>query len=196
MALIAVLLSSSCQAAPQAAVAPVVPVSPPTPTSIRLPIQFVRSPPRPDFTLQVLIPLQESQREAAAKKAAQDAQAAVEAARIAETAKEAQLAHPYEKPRYAASTQSGELIVGTLGYSSAFGNCVNEVKAIGKNQPGNPISWTATTQTPAIGEAALFYSNHVARITGLWSNGDIEVAQQNSPGAPHRYPRYMLRGFF
>jgi hypothetical protein len=98
---------------------------------------------------------------------------------------------PVETPQIVATQAYGDL-AGSLGYSLPYGNCVNEIA----NRPsGNPITWTVTTQTPYIGAAALFYYNHVARVTGIWSNGDLEVAQQNSPGAPHRIPIALIRGF-
>lgn len=103
---------------------------------------------------------------------------------------EAQL---YVKPAYVAPVEvkDGEL-TGDHGYAIG-GNCVNEIT----NRPmGNPITWVATTQTPYIGAAALFYYNHVARIVGFWSNGDIEVAQQGWSGTPiTRFPRSTFRGF-
>jgi hypothetical protein len=96
----------------------------------------------------------------------------------------------------AAQPVAGEFLTGAYGYALAGGNCVNTAKAWGKNQPGNPISWVPTTSTPFIGAAALFPYNHVAVVVGLWSNGDIEVAQENCPACPHRYPRGAFRGFF
>lgn len=102
---------------------------------------------------------------------------------------------PIKTPQIApqALASSGELF-GTLGYALAFGNCVDEPGVNGA--PGNPISWPALTQDPRIGESALFYFNHVAVITGIWSNGDIEVRQHNWHGTPiTRFPRSMFRGF-
>jgi hypothetical protein len=91
------------------------------------------------------------------------------------------------------SSGSGDL-AGSAGYSSPWGNCVNEP---GVNNPGwgNPIDWPTSSGTPWVGASALFYFNHVAVVTGIWSNGDIEVRQQNSPGMPHRIPRGMIRGY-
>lgn len=87
----------------------------------------------------------------------------------------------------------GEL-VGSFGYALAGGNCVNEP---GVNNPGwgNPIEWPVTSQTPWIGASVLFYFNHVAVVTGVWSNGDVEIRHQNCPNCPTRYPRSMIRGF-
>jgi hypothetical protein len=118
----------------------------------------------------------------AAEKAAE-----AEAARIA-----AQSAKASYAPSY--SSYGGTLVAGSYGYALAYGNCVNEP---GVNNPGwgNPINWPITSTTPWIGASALFYYNHVAVVTGFWSNGDVEVREQNAPGAPHRYPRSMLRGY-
>ena len=102
---------------------------------------------------------------------------------------------PAPAEQSAAPTQQSELI-GSYGYSLAGGNCVDTARRYGKNQPGNPISWVPTTQTPAIGEAALFYFNHVAIVVGIHSDGSIEVIHENCPGCPSRYPRSAIRGFF
>lgn len=101
---------------------------------------------------------------------------------------------PDPGPVYEAPVSSG--LIGQIGYSLAGGNCVDMAIAYGKDQPGNPISWYATTGRPFIGAAALFYFNHVAIVVGIWGNGDIEVAQENSPGAPHRYSQSEIRGYF
>lgn len=84
---------------------------------------------------------------------------------------------------------------GSLGYAKCGGNCVNEP---GLNKPksgGNPITWQATTQTPSIGATALWTYNHTGVVTGIWSNGDIEVRHQNFCGGQHRFPRSAFRGF-
>jgi hypothetical protein len=88
----------------------------------------------------------------------------------------------------------GDYITGAFGYALAGGNCVMEP---GVNNPGwgNPIAWPITSTQPWIGASALFWYNHVAVVTGLWSNGDIEVRHQNCPGCPSRYPRSMFRGY-
>ena len=127
--------------------------------------------------------------------------AAEEAARAAEAARQAQLAaDEAERVRQsqivynAPQAVSGEL-TGSIGYAIAGGNCVNQVPAYLRGQ-GNPINWTVLTLQPYIGGAALWYFNHTARVVGLWSNGDIEVAQENfSGGNIHRYPRSAFRGF-
>jgi hypothetical protein len=90
----------------------------------------------------------------------------------------------------------GADLTGSLGYSLPYGNCVDVAKAWGKNQPGNPISWEPTSSKPWIGAAALFGYNHVAVVVGIWSNGDVEVAQANCPGCVHRYAMSVFRGFF
>lgn len=148
---------------------------------------------RPNYTQEVLKPLYEAQRVVEEQRKAEEARAVQEAAEQARIA-----AEEAERVRQAAMsyqlTQNGGSLVGSLGYSLPYGNCVNES---GVNNPGwgNPISWPVLTQVPTIGASALFYFNHVAVVTGTWSNGDIEVRQQNSPGAPHRYPRSEFRGF-
>jgi hypothetical protein len=98
---------------------------------------------------------------------------------------------------YTASTQVtvtyGDFLTGSYGYALAGGNCVVEP---GVNNPGwgNPIDWPITSTEPWIGASALFGFNHVAVVTGLWSNGDIEVRHQNCSGCPTRYPRSSFRG--
>jgi hypothetical protein len=78
---------------------------------------------------------------------------------------------------------SGSSFTGSVGYSLAGGNCVDEP---GVNNPGwgNPIDWPITSHLPWLGASALFYFNHVAVVTGIYPDGSIEVRQQNSPGAP------------
>lgn len=85
-------------------------------------------------------------------------------------------------------------LIGSVGYARAGGNCVNEP---GVNNPrtGNPISWAVTSQTPTVGATALFTWNHVGVVTGIWSNGDLEIRHQNYWGGQHRFPRGMIRGF-
>lgn len=87
-------------------------------------------------------------------------------------------------------------LIGSYGYARAGGNCVNTARAWGKSQPGNPISWTPTTQTPFIGAAALFHFNHVGVVQGLHEDGSLEIVHENCGGCPSRYPRFMFRGFF
>lgn len=103
---------------------------------------------------------------------------------------------PASQATYTQVTHTTSELIGRYGYALAGGNCVNTARAYGKNQPGNPISWVATTQTPYIGAAALFNFNHVAVVVGIHSNGDLEVAHENCPGCPSRYPRSAFRGFF
>jgi hypothetical protein len=85
-------------------------------------------------------------------------------------------------------------LTGSIGYALAYGNCVNEP---GVNNPhyGNPISWPVLSSEPTIGATALFTWNHTGVVTGLWSNGDVEVRHQNYWGGTHRFPRSMFRGF-
>lgn len=93
-----------------------------------------------------------------------------------------------------ATTASPGGLTGSVGYSRAGGNCVNEP---GVNNPrtGNPINWAVTSFTPAIGKTVLFTWNHVGVVTGVWSNGDVEVRHQNCGGCPHRYSPSMIRGY-
>lgn len=85
-------------------------------------------------------------------------------------------------------------LTGSIGYALAYGNCVNEP---GVNNPGygNPIGWPVLSGKPTIGATALFAWNHTGVVTGLWSNGDVEVRHQNYWGGTHRFPRSMFRGF-
>ncbi len=82
---------------------------------------------------------------------------------------------------------------GSVGYASPYGNCVNEPGV--KRQPGNPSTWRAATGTPYIGATFLGPGNHTGVVTGIWSNGDLEVRHQNWRGGQHRFPRYSFRGF-
>lgn len=87
----------------------------------------------------------------------------------------------------------GEL-TGSVGYAIAYGNCVNEP---GVNNPGwgNPIDWPVLSSEPTIGATALWNYNHTGVVTGIWSNGDIEVRHQNFPGGQTRFSRSEFRGF-
>lgn len=97
-------------------------------------------------------------------------------------------------PAPARSYASAAGFVGTKGYAIWGGNCVNEP---GVNNPrnGNPINWPATSQTPWIGATALFHYNHVGVVTGIYSNGDLEIRHQNFKGNITRFPRSAFRGF-
>lgn len=123
----------------------------------------------------------------AALKAQQDKEAAEAAERARATA-------TYQIQAFNYSTWG--TLTGSYGYAIAGGNCINQVP-YGLRGSGNPISWAVTTQMPYIGGAALWAGvNHVARVTGLWSNGDIEVAQENWSGpAITRFSRSTFRGF-
>lgn len=99
---------------------------------------------------------------------------------------------PKPTPSPAASTSAAGL-TGSIGYATPGGNCVNEPGI--KKQGGNPITWTARTQTPYIGATALWTYNHAGVVVGIWSNGDIEVRHQNFWGGQHRFPRSTFRGF-
>lgn len=85
-------------------------------------------------------------------------------------------------------------LVGTIGYARAGGNCVME-PGINNPRTGNPSSWAVTSRTPSLGATAVFTWNHVGVVTGIWSNGDIEVRHQNYWGGQHRFPASMIRGY-
>lgn len=151
------------------------------------PIQVALQPKTtPSFDDAVLKPLREVQAVQAEAKRVADEEAAKQAQIAAEKAA--------EQARIAYYNSIG--LTGDFGYSAGGGNCVWTAMAYGKWQPGNPISWYPTTHTPFIGAAVLFYFNHVAVVTGIYGNGDVEVVQQNAPGAPHRYSQWEVRGYF
>lgn len=84
-------------------------------------------------------------------------------------------------------------LVGSIGYARSFGNCVSEP---GVNRAsGNPISWPVLSSVPTIGATALWNYNHTGVVTGIWSNGDVEVRHQNYSGSQHRFPPSAFRGF-
>jgi hypothetical protein len=98
------------------------------------------------------------------------------------------------QPQAAPAAPAVPELVGAVGYARAGGNCVNEP---GVNNPrtGNPSSWAATSRTPWIGATVLFTWNHTGVVTGIWSNGDVEVRHQNYWGGQHRFPQSMIRGY-
>jgi len=173
------------------------------PVAKHINIVFVEPIVAPDYDKEILIPLRVRQEEyrIIAEKKAEEVRLALIAAQEADKARLAQIAVEEANARQAAPQSvilvpyiGGELI-GSYGYSNAFGNCVNEPGVNNPHDGTNPISWAVTSQVPWIGASVLFYFNHVAVVTGIWSNGDIEVRHQNSGGAPHRYPRSEIRGF-
>lgn len=183
MALVIPLLFLPYQAMSQTEVAPVWASLAPG-----LSLQFVpipTAPQPPDYeTIKHTNDARVAKETADALEAAKQAQIVSQAAKI-----EVPTTHPTPTPPV------GVLgLTGSLGYSLPYGNCVDEP---GVNNPGwgNPIDWAVTTATPEIGLSILFYFNHVAVVSGLWANGDIEVRQQNSPGMPHRIPASEARGY-
>lgn len=94
----------------------------------------------------------------------------------------------------AAAPASAPSLIGSIGYARAGGNCVNE-PGINNPRNGNPSSWPVTSRTPWIGATAVFTWNHAGVVTGIWSNGDIEVRHQNYWGGQHRFPQSMIRGY-
>jgi hypothetical protein len=148
----------------------------------------------PDFDKEVLLPLRAKQAEEAEQaRLAEEARVAEEARQVAQAAQQATVSEPSQPVVPAREVQQGEL-AGLLGYAIPYGNCVNEP---GVNNPGwgNPINWPASSYSPWIGASALFGYNHVAVVTGIWSNGDIEVRHQNFRGNQTRFPRSAFRGF-
>lgn len=83
---------------------------------------------------------------------------------------------------------------GSVGYARAGGNCVDEP---GVNNPhfGNPINWPVLSGSPSIGATALWTYNHTGVVTGIWSDGWIEVRHQNFWGGQHTFPPGAFRGF-
>lgn len=93
----------------------------------------------------------------------------------------------------APETSGADGLTGSVGYARSGGNCVNEP---GVNRAGgNPISWPALSRTPSIGATALWTYNHTGVVTGVWSNGDVEVRHQNYSGGQHRFPPSSFRGY-
>lgn len=174
-------------------------ILPPVQPLAAISTDFVVARHTPDYDKEILLPLHTAQEtahkaadDALAVKAADDARLAREAA---DTVAEGVVVTTTggEQAETPSFDITGEL-TGTIGYALPYGNCVDEA---GVNNPGwgNPIDWPILTQTPAIGATALFYFNHVAVVTGIWSNGDIEIRHQNVTGGVHRYPRSAFRGF-
>lgn len=149
---------------------------------------------KPNYTTDVLQPLYAAQK----VKAAQDAAAAIEAVKQAEEARQVAILKVSRITNISTSFSpaSGQLVAGVMGWSSPYGNCVDEARAYGKVQSGNPITWVPTGDTPFLGAAVLFYFNHTAVVSGIYADGSIEVYQQNSPGAPHHYSQSQIRGYF
>lgn len=152
--------------------------------------------PKPDYDQQVLAPLHADQaREALqAAQAVAQALATQQAAQKLATATAAQVALQVKLPVIASTDVTSGTLDGAIGYSLPYGNCVDQA---GVNNPGygNPIDWPILTRVATIGATVLFYFNHTAVVSGIWSNGDIEVYQQNAPGMSHRIPASEIRGF-
>lgn len=155
--------------------------------------QFAPLAPEPNYDKEVLAPLHADQA-AEAVVAAQAAKVAAQVAAQAAQEVQAALAAQTIKATQVAEISTIGTLTGSEGYSLPYGNCVDQA---GVNNPGwgNPIDWPVLTQVASIGATVLFYFNHTAVVSGIWSNGDIEVYQQNAPGMAHRIPRSEIRGF-
>lgn len=114
-----------------------------------------------------------------------------EAPQVVVTTSETRVVSAVQSSRPVSESVGG--LTGTVGYARAGGNCVNEPGV--KRQNGNPIQWQAGTSQPYLGATVLFGFNHTGVISGIWSNGDIEVRHQNYAGGQHRFPRSAFRGF-
>lgn len=102
---------------------------------------------------------------------------------------------PAPKPVYkpVQTVQNSGGLTGSIGYALAGGNCVNEP---GVNKaPGNPISWPVLYGVAHIGSTVLFPYNHTGVVSGIWSNGDLEIRHQNCPGCGTRFAASYFRGF-
>lgn len=158
--------------------------------------ELVQDKPKPNYTTAVLDPLYAAQKQEALVYAAEQAAAAKQAEIAAQAAiVEVPIDSPVIKTSAIAPVSTGvDGLVGSLGYSDPDGNCVDEP---GVNNPGygNPISWAVLYYTPHIGSTVLFTFNHTAVVVGIWSNGDVEVDQENAPGMTHRIPPSMVRGY-
>lgn len=98
---------------------------------------------------------------------------------------------------YSPSQQATGILVGSRGYARAGGNCVNEPGVNSPNNGTNPISWAVLNGRASIGATALWRGvNHTGVVTGIWSNGDIEIRHQNWNGpAVTRFPASAFRGY-
>lgn len=98
---------------------------------------------------------------------------------------------------YSPLAQAVGTLLGSRGYARAGGNCVNEPGVNSPNNGTNPISWAVLSYRPSIGATALWRGiNHTGVVTGLWSNGDIEIRHQNWNGpAVTRFPASAFRGY-
>jgi len=175
--------------------------SSPTHLATGISLQFVQPNIQPDYNKQVLLPLKTAQ--ASETASCEAAGGTLNGVTCVMPSLPPPVTNSPESPQtqgvtggdYLGTDEPQEVgLIGHIGYSDPYGNCVDEP---GVNNPGwgNPIDWPITTTTASIGASALFYFNHVAVVVGIWPNGDIEVDQENSPGAPHTYPPWMVRGY-
>lgn len=170
----------------------------PIPPNVDAVLSIINPPPRPkpDFDKDVLEPLRKAQ----AEKRAAELKADCDVRRGVISGDECIVPQPptpvYYAPQIASPAPSWGGLVGRIGWAKPYGNCVNTVKAFGKNQPGNPSSWYTTTRTPFIGAAAVFYYNHAGIVVGIWGNGDVEIAHENYRGGQTRFSPGQIRGYF
>jgi len=171
----------------------------PSPLASTINVQaLVKTTQPPDYNVDVLEPLAADQHQEALKYAAEQAVAlrqveiASEQSAKIEVAVHVQPSSP--TPSYAPSYGGLGVLTGSVGYSDPDGNCVDEP---GVNNPGygNPIDWPVLYTTPHIGSTVLFVFNHTAVVVGIWSNGYVEVDQENAPGMTHTIPPSMIRGY-
>lgn len=182
--------------------APGLPAQPNSDKTATLVPLLIEAPVQPDYDRDVLEPLHKAQAEkAAAEKARLDKLQSDCEATGGSLEGETCILPPPPPPApvaapvvFRAPANSYTGLMGTYGYASPYGNCVNEP---GVNNPGwgNPIDWPITSTTPWIGATFLFWTNHTGVVTGIWDNGDIEVRHQNFQGGQTRFPASMFRGY-
>lgn len=118
-----------------------------------------------------------------------------EAARVAALAPVAVIYVEPVKVSYSVSEEVSGGLVGSIGYASAGGNCVLEPGVNNPMDGTNPISWSITSHIPWIGATVLFTWNHTGVVSGVYSDGSIEVRHQNCAGCPTHYYMSSVRGF-
>lgn len=186
--MLALLLILPLQASSQTKVAPESPR-----LAVGLPLQFVKPIEQPDYDREVLIPLREAQREAAAREAAK------EAARLADLKAKCDqrggkltgedcVMPPPPPARIVASAPTGNGY--TPGQCTAF---VASKRAVPSNW-GNAAQWLGHAQSegwstgvaPKVGAIAQTTAGglgHVAIVTAV-VGATVQILEQNGPGGP------------